>query len=79
MTSGSSSPNVIVGTVESVNRDLNYFTVRDSATGQPVKIDVRDMDTRRSVNVWNLRTGDRITINGSWADHDRFKAEMVGF
>ena len=79
MTSGSSSPNVIVGTVESVNRDLNYFTVRDSATGQPVKIDVRDMDTRRSVNVWNLRTGDRVTINGSWTDRDRFKAEMVGF
>ena len=79
MTIGSSSPNVIIGTVESVNRELNYFTVRDNATGQPVKIDVRDMDTRRSVNVWNLRTGDRITINGSWADRDRFKAEMVGF
>ena len=61
-----------------MNRELNYFTVRDNATGQPVKIDVRDMDTRRSVNVWNLRTGDRITINGSW-DGDRFKAEMVGF
>ncbi|MGZ7078733.1 MAG: hypothetical protein ACXVJT_04885 [Thermoanaerobaculia bacterium] len=77
MTSGASSPNVIYGSVESVNRDLNYFTVRDNATGQPVRIDVRDMDTRRSVNVWNLRTGDRVTINGSW-DRDRFKAEMVG-
>jgi hypothetical protein len=79
MTSGYSSPNVIVGTVENVNRDLNYLTVRDNATGQPVKIDVRDMDTRRSVNVWNLRTGDRVTVNGSWADRDRFKAEMVAF
>jgi len=78
MTSGTSSPNMVYGTVESVNRDLNYFTVRDNTTGQPVKIDVRDMDTRRSVNVWNLRTGDRVTVNGSW-DHDRFKAEMVGF
>ena len=80
MTSGYNSPNVIYGTVETVNRDLNYFTVRDTATGQPVKIDVRDMDTRRSINVWKLRTGDRITVNGSWAaEHDRFKAEMVGF
>lgn len=78
MTSGTNSPNVINGTVESVNRDLNYFIVRDTATGQPVKIDVRDMDTRRSVNVWNLRTGDRVTVNGAW-NHDRFKAEMVGF
>lgn len=78
MASGTSSRNVISGVVQSANRDLNYFTVRDDATGQPVKIDVRDMDTRRSVNVWKLRTGDRITVNGSWAN-DRFKADMVGF
>ena len=32
MTSGYNSPNVSSGTVESVNRDLNYFTVRDNAT-----------------------------------------------
>ena len=45
-----------------------------------VKIDVREMDTRRSPNVWNLRAGDRITVNGSWApNHDRFQAEMVRF
>ena len=80
MTSGYSSPNVITGTVESVSRDLNYFIVRDDATRQPVKIDVRDMDTRRSPNVWNLRTGDRITVNGAWTrDRDRFQAEMVRF
>jgi hypothetical protein len=80
MTSGYSSPNVITGLVETVNRDLNYFIVRDDATRQTVKIDVRDMDTRRSINVWKLRAGDRITINGSWSpDRDRFKAEMVGF
>ena len=80
MTSGYSSPNVINGTVETVNRDLNYFTVRDTASGQPVRVDVRDMDTRRSINVWKLRTGDRITVNGTWApDRDRFRAEMVGF
>lgn len=80
MASGYSSPNMIVGTVDSVNRDLNYFTVRDDATGRSVKVDVRDMDTRRSVNVWRLRAGDRITVNGTWSpDRDRFRAEMVGF
>lgn len=78
-TSGYNSPNTVTGVVENVNRDLNYITVRDDATRQSVKVDVRDMDTRRSVNVWKLRTGDRITVNGSWADRDRFKAEMVGF
>ena len=80
MASGYSSPNMLSGTVESVNRDLNYFILRDDVTGQPVKIDVREMDTRRSVNVWNLRAGDRITINGGWSpNHDRFQAEMVKF
>ena len=80
MASGTSSPNVLTGTVDSVNRELNYFILRDDATGQPVKIDVREMDTRRSPNVWNLRAGDRITVNGSWApNHDRFQAEMVRF
>ena len=80
MSSGSISPNVLTGIVDSVNRELNYFILRDDGSGQPVKIDVRDMDTRRSVNVWNLRAGDRITVNGSWtADHDRFQAEMVKF
>jgi len=80
MASGTDSPNVLTGTVESVNRNLNYFILRDDASGQPVKIDVREMDTRRSPNVWNLRAGDRITVNGSWTgDRDRFQAEMVRF
>jgi hypothetical protein len=80
MASGYDSPNMVSGTVESLNRDLNYFVVRNDVTGQPVKIDVRQMDTRRSVNVWNLRTGDRITVNGTWTrEHDRFEAEMVRF
>jgi hypothetical protein len=80
MASGTDSPNVLTGTVESVNRELNYFILRDDASGQPVKIDVREMDTRRSPNVWNLRAGDRITVNGSWTrDRDRFQAEMVRF
>jgi hypothetical protein len=77
---GYSSPNMLSGTVESVNRELNYFMLRSDVTGQPVKIDVRQMDTRRSVNVWNLRAGDRITVDGSWnPEHDRFTAEMVRF
>jgi len=80
MASGTESPNALTGTVESINRDLNYFVLRDDASGQSVKIDVRDMDTRRSPNVWNLRTGDRITVNGSWTrNRDRFQAEMVRF
>ena len=78
--SGYESPNVVSGVVESVNRDLNYFIVRNDVTGQPIKIDVREMDTRRSVNVWNLRAGDRITVNGTWTrERDRFQAEMVRF
>jgi uncharacterized protein DUF5666 len=72
--------NVLSGTVDSVNRDLNYFILRNDVTGQPVKIDVREMDTRRSVNVWNLRAGDRITVSGSWApQNDRFQAATVNF
>ena len=80
MSSGADSPYALTGTVETVNRDLNYFILRDDSSGQPVKIDVRQMDTRRSPNVWNLRTGDRITVNGTWAPgRDRFQAEMVRF
>lgn len=83
MTSGGYNANVgnvLNGTVMSVNRDLNYFILRDDATGQPVKIDVRNMNTRRSVNVWHLRAGDRITVNGTWSgNRDRFQADMVHF
>ena len=71
---------VITGTVDSVNRDLNYFMMRNDATGQPVKVDVRNMDTRRSVNVWHLRAGDHITVDGGWAQQgDRFEAASVNF
>ena len=74
------TPNVLTGTVVSVKRDLNYFTLRDDATGQQVKIDVRNMDTRRSPNVWKLRAGDRITVDGIWSgNRDRFQADMVRF
>ena len=72
--------NGITGTVEDINRDLNYITLRDQATGNPVRVDVRNMDTRRSVNVWNLRSGDYISVDGTWArEGDRFVAEKVSF
>jgi hypothetical protein len=78
MSSGFNASNLVTGTVESIHQDLNYVTIRNDANGQPVRIDVRKMDTRRSVNVWRLRAGDRITVNGAW-DGDRFQAEMVNF
>src|SRR5260370_32594952 len=40
------------GTVMSTNRRLNFVTIRDDATGIPLKVDVRTMATRHSVNVW---------------------------
>ena len=79
MTSAYGSSNFVNGIVQDVNRGLNYVTVRDEATGQSVKIDVRRMDTRRSVNVWNLHAGDRIGVNGTWEDRDTFQADTVNF
>ena len=79
MTSGSSASNFINGTVQSMNRDLNYVTVRDDATGRLVKVDVRRMDTRRSVNVWQLRPGDRIATSGTWENGETFQADRVNF
>jgi hypothetical protein len=67
------------GTVLNVNRRLNYITIRDDASGLPVKIDVRNMDTKRSVNVWRTRLGDHISVNGSWEDHDTFNAGRVQY
>ncbi len=67
------------GTVLSVNRRLNYVTIRDDQSGLPVKIDVRGMDTRHSVNVWRTRTGDHISVNGSWGNRDTFAAIRVQY
>lgn len=79
MASGSSTSNFLNGTVQSMNRDLNYVTVRDDATGRLVKVDVRSMDTRRSVNVWQLRPGDRIATSGTWENGDTFHADRINF
>lgn len=67
------------GTVVNVNRRLNYLTIRDDASGLPVKIDVRNMDTKRSVNVWRTRPGDHISVNGSWSNHDTFNSAIVQY
>jgi uncharacterized protein DUF5666 len=82
MTSASAyanSANFVSGTVQSTNRDLNYLTVRDDLTGRLVKVDVRQMDTRHSVNVWKLRAGDRVSVNGSWENGETFQASTVSF
>lgn len=75
----SNSASYLNGTVQSLNRDLNYVTIRDDASGRNVKIDVRDMDTRQSINVWNLHPGDRVGANGGWENNDTFKARNVSF
>jgi hypothetical protein len=65
--------------VQSVHRDLNYVTVRDDATGASVKIDVRSMNTDHSVNVWRLRPGDHVSVNGGWENRDTFSANSVNY
>lgn len=67
------------GTVINVNRRLNYVTIRDDASGLPVKVDVRNMDTKRSVNVWRTRPGDHISVNGSWSNHDTFNSSIIQY
>lgn len=67
------------GTVVNSNRRLNYITIRDDASGLPVKIDVRNMDTRRSVNVWRTHPGDHISVNGSWSNRDTFGVSIVQY
>jgi hypothetical protein len=67
------------GTVIDTNRRLNFVTIRDDSSGLPMKIDVRNMDTKRSVNVWRTHRGDHITVNGSWENRDTFGATRVQY
>ena len=67
------------GTVIDVNRRLNYITIRDDASGIPVKVDVRNMDTRRSVNVWRTHNGDHLSLMGSWSNRDTFNVSIVQY
>jgi hypothetical protein len=44
-----------------------------------IRVDVRNMDTRGSVNVWRLRPGDRINVTGGWENRGHFQADRVFF
>src|SRR5205814_1501065 len=56
----------MTGVVQRVDRHLGYLTIREDGSGQVFKIDVRHMNLRKAVNVWGIRAGDRIAVNGSW-------------
>ncbi len=76
----SSAPEgALTGTVQSVNRHYNFFDMRADGTGRMVRVDVRNMDTRGSVNVWRLRPGDRINVTGGWENRGHFQADRVFF
>jgi len=53
--------------------------VRDDSTGEVIKIDVRHMNLRRPVNVWGVRAGEHISINGSWEHRDTFDARLIQY
>lgn len=67
------------GVVQSTNRHMGYLTVRDDANGINYKIDVRNMDRSRPINVWGLRPGDHITINGGWENRNTFNATRIEY
>jgi len=76
----SSAPEgALTGTVQSVNRHYHFFDMRADGTGRMVRVDVRNMDTRGSVNVWRLRPGDRINVTGGWEERGHFQADRVFF
>lgn len=72
-------PEQMSGVVQNVNRHYNYLNLRMEGTGRQVRVDLRQMDTRGSVNVWRLRPGDRINVTGGWAERGRFQADRVFF
>jgi hypothetical protein len=37
------------------------------------------MDRAHPVKVWNIRPGDRITINGAWEKRDTFNAARIEY
>jgi hypothetical protein len=72
-------PEQMGGVVQNVNRHYNYLTLRMEGTGRLVRVDLRQMDTRGSVNVWRLRPGDRVNVTGGWEERGRFQADRVFF
>ena len=65
------------GTVIRPHQHYNYLEVRDDASGLPMKIDVRKMDEKHSVNVWRAQPGDHINVLGSWENRETFRADRV--
>jgi hypothetical protein len=64
-------------TVIRPHQHYGYLEVRDDASGLPMKIDVRKMDEKHSVNVWRAQTGDHINVLGSWENRETFRADRV--
>jgi hypothetical protein len=67
------------GTLQRSDRHLGYLVIRDDASGQNVKVDVRHMNLRKPVNIWGIRNGEHITINGSWEKRDTFDAKRIEY
>jgi len=65
------------GTVTRLHQHYGYLEFKDDATGLPMKVDVRNMDEKRSVNVWRTQPGDHINVLGSWSDRNTFRADRV--
>lgn len=65
------------GTVTRLHQHYGYLDFKDDATGVPMKVDVRKMDEKRSVNVWRTQPGDHINILGSWENRETFRADRV--
>ncbi len=67
------------GTVQRTDRHLGFVEIRDDATGQLTKIDVRHMNLRKPINVWGMRAGDHISVNGSWSHRNLFDARLIEY
>jgi len=65
------------GTVTRLHQHYGYLEFKDDATGLPMKVDVRKMDEKRSVNVWRTQPGDHINVLGSWENRETFRADRV--
>ena len=65
------------GTVVRLHQHYGYLEIRDDASGLPMKVDVRSMDEKRSVNVWRTQPGDHINVLGSWSNRETFRADRV--
>ena len=65
------------GTVTRSHQHYGYIEFTDDATGLPMKVDVRNMDEKRSVNIWRARPGDHINVLGSWENRNTFRADRI--